>query len=160
VRAAGALHDIGKLAIPDAILSKPGALNEDEWEFVRRHTLIGERVLRAAPALAPIAPLVRATHEHFDGRGYPDGAAGEEIPLASRIVSVCDAYDAMTSNRAYRTAMSAEGALDELRNCSGAQFDPMVVAAFERVARNRRSDAYGLVSLDRRGHAEGAVRES
>src|SRR3954451_19739568 len=160
LRAAGALHDIGKLAIPDAILSKPGPLNEDEWEFVRRHTLIGERVLRAAPALAPIAPLVRATHEHFDGRGYPDVAAGEKIPLASRIVSVCDAYDAMTSTRPYRTAMSAEGALEELRNCAGAQFDPMVVAAFERVARRRRS-AYGLVSLDTHGrdHAEGAVRE-
>jgi HD-GYP domain-containing protein (c-di-GMP phosphodiesterase class II) len=133
LRAAGALHDIGKLAIPDAILSKPGPLTEAEWEFVRRHTVIGERILRAAPALAAVGPLVRASHEHFDGAGYPDGAAGEEIPLASRIVAVCDAYDAMTSPRPYRTAMSPEGALAELRACAGSQFDPMVVDAFARV---------------------------
>jgi diguanylate cyclase (GGDEF)-like protein len=137
LRAAGALHNIGKLAFPDAILSKPGPLTDDEWEFVRRHTLIGERVLRAAPALAPVGPLVRSSHEHFDGSGYPDGLAGAEIPLASRIVLVCDAFDAMTSPRPYRTAMSAEGALEELRACAGTQFDPVVVAAFERVVRTR-----------------------
>jgi diguanylate cyclase (GGDEF)-like protein len=139
LRAAGALHDIGKLAIPDEILSKPGPLSEQEWGFVKRHTVIGERILRAAPALAPVAPLVRASHEHYDGRGYPDGLAGEEIPLASRIVSVCDAFDAMTATRPYRTAMSPEGALEELRACAGTQFDPMVVAAFERVNRTRRT---------------------
>jgi diguanylate cyclase (GGDEF)-like protein len=133
LRAAGALHDIGKLAVPDAILSKPGPLTEEEWEFVRRHPVIGERILRAAPALAPVGPLIRASHERFDGCGYPDGAAGEEIPLASRIVAVCNAYDAMTSGRPYRVAMSDEGALDELRRCAGTQFDPRVVAAFERV---------------------------
>jgi diguanylate cyclase (GGDEF)-like protein len=131
--AAGSLHDIGKLAIPDAILTKPGPLTEAEWEFVRRHTAVAERILRAAPALAPVAPLVRSCGERFDGGGYPDGLAGEEIPLASRIVAVCEAFAAMTSDRPYRTAMSAEGALDELRRCAGTQFDPMVVAAFERV---------------------------
>jgi diguanylate cyclase (GGDEF)-like protein len=140
LRAAGALHDIGKLAIPDAILSKPGPLTEAEWEFVRRHTVIGERILRAAPALAPVGPLIRSSHEHFDGGGYPDGLSGEEIPLASRIVSVCDAFGAMTSQRPYRTAMSAEGALEELRACTGTQFDPMVVAALEKVLRDRSDD--------------------
>jgi two-component system cell cycle response regulator len=141
LRSAGALHDIGKLAVPDAILSKVGPLTEAEWEFVRRHTVIGERILRAAPALAPVAPLVRASHEHFDGRGYPDALAGEQIPLASRIISVCDAFDAMVSARPYRTAMSQEGAIDELRACSGSQFDPMVVAAFEAALRERRPAA-------------------
>jgi diguanylate cyclase (GGDEF)-like protein len=131
LRAAGALHDIGKLAIPDAILSKPGPLTQEEWGFIRRHPVIGERILRAAPALAPVGPLIRSAREHFDGGGYPDGLAGEEIPLASRIVAVCDAYEAMTSTRPYRPAMSAEAALAELRACSGTQFDPMVVAAFE-----------------------------
>jgi HD-GYP domain-containing protein (c-di-GMP phosphodiesterase class II) len=147
LRAAGALHDIGKVSIPDAILSKPGPLDEEEWEFVKRHTLIGERILRAAPALAPVGPLVRSSHERFDGSGYPDGLRGEEIPLSSRIVAVCDAFDAMTSQRPYRTAMSAEGALEELHACAGTQFDPMVVAAFaralaaRRVADEARSDA-------------------
>jgi HD-GYP domain-containing protein (c-di-GMP phosphodiesterase class II) len=133
LRAAGALHNIGNLAVPDAILSKPGPLTEEEWEFVRRHPEIGERILRAAPALTPVGPLVRSTHEHFDGRGYPDGLAGDAIPLVSRIVAVCDAFHAMTSDRPYRVAMSVEGALDELRRAAGTQFDPLVVSAFERV---------------------------
>jgi diguanylate cyclase (GGDEF)-like protein len=135
LRSAGALNDIGKLAIPEAILSKPGPLTEDEWEFVRRHPVIGERILRAAPALSPVAPLVRSVREHFDGSGYPDGSAGEEIPLASRIVAVCDAFDAMISERPYRGAMSEDEAFAELHACTGTQFDPMVVAAFEKVRR-------------------------
>ena len=133
LRAAGALRDIGKLAIPDAILTKPGPLTEEEWAFVRRHTIIGERILRAAPALAAVGPLIRSCREHFDGRGYPDGLAGEQIPLASRIVAIGDAFEAMTSPRPYRSAMSREGALEEIRACAGSQFDPMVVGAFERV---------------------------
>jgi HD-GYP domain-containing protein (c-di-GMP phosphodiesterase class II) len=139
LRSAGALHDIGKLAIPDTILSKPGPLNEDEWEFVRRHTVIGERILRSAPALAAVAPIVRSVHEHFDGGGYPDAIAGEQIPLASRIVAACDAFEAMVSDRPYRTAMSEEDALAELRDCTGTQFDPMVVDAFARVLRADRA---------------------
>jgi two-component system cell cycle response regulator len=135
LRSAGALHDIGKLAIPEAILSKPGPLTEDEWEFVRRHPVIGERILRAAPALAPVAPLVRSAREHFDGSGYPDAYAGEQIPLASRIVAVCDAFDAMVSERPYRAAMSENEAMAELHACAGTQFDPMVVSAYDRVRR-------------------------
>ena len=129
---AAALHDIGKAAVPDAILAKPGTLDEEEWAFMRQHTMIGERILAAAPALSRTAELVRSSHEHYDGGGYPDGLEGDEIPLGSRIIAVCDAYDAMTSARPYRTTpMSPEGALAELRRGSGTQFDPHVVAAFE-----------------------------
>jgi two-component system cell cycle response regulator len=129
VRAAE-LHDVGKMAIPDEILRKPGTLTEEEWAFVRQHTLIGERILSAAPALLPVAKLVRASHEHFDGSGYPDGLAGEAIPLGARIVSVCDAFHAMTSSRPYRPAIPVEDALAELRACAGTQFDSAVVEAF------------------------------
>ncbi|MDX6438099.1 MAG: hypothetical protein QOF45_682 [Gaiellaceae bacterium] len=130
---AAELHDIGKVAIPDAILAKPGPLDEDEWAFVRRHTAIGERILAAAPALSFVAKLVRHSHERWDGGGYPDGLAREAIPLGSRIVSVCDAFDAMVGERPYREARNFEGALEELVQCAGTQFDPDVVAAFARV---------------------------
>jgi diguanylate cyclase (GGDEF)-like protein len=131
VRDAAQLHDIGKMAIPNAILNKPGPLDAEEWKFVRSHTLIGERIVSAAPALAEVAVLVRSTHERYDGGGYPDELAGEAIPIGSLIISVCDAFDAMTSGRTYRVAMAPQDALAELRRCSGAQFDPRVVDAFE-----------------------------
>ena len=127
---AAALHDIGKAAVPDAILDKPAPLDDDEWEFMRRHTVIGERILDGAPALTAAARLVRSSHEHFDGNGYPDRLAGAGIPLGARIVAVCDAYDAMVSDRPYRRAMSSERAIQELNRCAGAQFDPAVVDAF------------------------------
>jgi two-component system, cell cycle response regulator len=137
LRQAAELHDMGKVAIPDAILNKPGPLNDDEWEFMRRHTIIGERILQAAPALERVATIVRSTHERMDGKGYPDRLAGEAIPLAARIVLVCDAFEAMTANRSYREAMSAEVALEELERCAGAQFDPRVVTAFRALADRR-----------------------
>jgi diguanylate cyclase (GGDEF)-like protein len=127
---AAALHDIGKAAVPDAILDKPGPLDDDEWEFMRRHTLIGERILDGAPALTAAARLVRSSHEHFDGNGYPDQLAGAAIPLGARVVAVCDAYDAMVSDRPYRRAMPIELAIQELSRCAGTQFDPAVVDAF------------------------------
>jgi diguanylate cyclase (GGDEF)-like protein/PAS domain S-box-containing protein len=135
---AAALHDVGKVAIPDAILNKPGPLDDTEWEFMRTHTLIGERILAEAPALAEAAKIVRSSHERYDGKGYPDGLAGDAIPLAARIIAVCDSFDAMTSDRPYRTAMSAEGALSELHNCAGTQFDPKVIAAFVKALRAPR----------------------
>lgn len=130
VRDAAALHDIGKMAIPDAILDKPGPLDEREREFIREHTLIGERIIAAAPSLEAVAGLVRSTHERFDGTGYPDGMAGTDIPLGSRIVAVCDAFDAMITDRSYRRAIDPELALIELRDCAGTQFDPVIVETF------------------------------
>lgn len=127
---AAELHDVGKMAVPDAILGKAGPLDADEWAYMRRHTLIGERVLSAVPALAPVARLVRSSHERWDGAGYPDGLRGEETPLGARIVAVCDAYDAMVTDRPYRRGMSPLDAVAELRRCSGSQFDPRVVDAF------------------------------
>ncbi len=136
VRRAALLHDVGKVAIPDSILDKPAALDPAEREFVRRHTVIGERILRVAPALAPIAALVRSSHERWDGAGYPDGLAGEDIPEGSRIVFACDAYEAMTSpRRAYREALAPEAALAEITACAGSQFDPRVAAALVAIVR-------------------------
>jgi two-component system, cell cycle response regulator len=129
---AAELHDVGKLAIPDAILNKPGPLDRAEWEFMRQHPIIGERILAAAPALAPVAKLVRASHERWDGRGYPDGLDGDQTPIGARIVAVCDAYEAMTANRVYQNARTPEQALAELRRSAGSQFDPVVVDAIER----------------------------
>jgi diguanylate cyclase (GGDEF)-like protein len=133
LRHAAALHDIGKVAIPDAIIAKPGPLTDDEWTFIRRHTLIGERIVAAAPALGPAARLVRSSHEAWNGRGYPDALAGADIPLGARIIAVCDAFDAMTSERPYSPAQTVDQALEELRRCAGGQFDPQVVAVFTEV---------------------------
>jgi putative nucleotidyltransferase with HDIG domain len=127
---AAELHDIGKVGIPDAILNKPSGLTDGEWDFIYQHTILGERILHGAPALRPVARLVRASHERWDGTGYPDRLRGEEIPLGARIVSVCDAYEAMTANRSYREAVSHEVACEELRHFSSTQFDPDVVEAF------------------------------
>ena len=133
LRIAAELHDIGKIAIPDVILAKPGALSADEWWFVRRHTVVGQRILGGSPELREVAGLVRSTHERWDGAGYGDGLVGPSIPLPARIIAVCDAYVAMTSDRPYRPAMSPPEALAELRRCSGTQFDPEVVRAFCRL---------------------------
>jgi two-component system, cell cycle response regulator len=128
VRAAE-LHDIGKVAIPDAILHKPGPLEDDEWAFVHKHTLIGERIVSAAEALRPVGRVVRSSHERWDGAGYPDGLEGKDIPLGARIVLACDAWDAMTTDRSYRRALPNAVAAEELRSNAGTQFDPEVVAA-------------------------------
>jgi diguanylate cyclase (GGDEF)-like protein len=130
IRLAAELHDVGKAAIPDAILDKPGALDVKEWDFISRHTLVGERIIRAAPALAHVAELVRSSHERFDGTGYPDALSGEAIPLGARIIAVCDAFDAMVSVRVYRRTVSSREAVEELRRCAGTQFDPQVVETF------------------------------
>ena len=126
VRAAK-LHDVGKMAIPDAILGKPGPLDERDWDYVRQHTLIGERIVAAAPPLAPVARLVRSSHERWDGSGYPDGLARESIPRGARIVFACASFDAMTRERSYAPVRSPQDALAELRRCSGTQFEPEVV---------------------------------
>jgi diguanylate cyclase (GGDEF)-like protein len=127
---AAELHDIGKVAIPDEVLQKAGSLTEAEWALMRKHTLIGERVLKAAPALGQVAGLVRSTHEHWDGSGYPDGLAGTEIPLGARIILICDAYTAMTEGRPYKPAVGLGKALEVLRAGAGVEFDPELVRAF------------------------------
>jgi two-component system, cell cycle response regulator len=121
------LHDVGKIAVPEAILQKPGGLDAVEWELVRQHTIAGERILNAAPALSDVAKLVRSSHERFDGGGYPDGLVGHEIPLGARIIAACDAFHSMTSRRTYGRVWGRDEALTELRRCAGHQFDPRVV---------------------------------
>jgi two-component system, cell cycle response regulator len=130
IQLAARLHDIGKTAIPATILNKPGPLDEQEWAFIRQHPLIGERIVLAAPALASTAPLIRSTHERVDGFGYPDGLTGDEIPLGARIIAVCDAFDAMTSDRLYRRSIGVDAALEQLAEDGGAHFDPAIVQAF------------------------------
>ena len=139
----GELHDIGKIAVPKEILAKPGPLDEDEWRFMRTHTVIGQRVVGAAPSLALAAQIVRSTHERWDGTGYPDGLAGHDIPIGARVVFVCDAFDAMTSERPYQPARSVEAALAELRRCAGTQFDPQIVEALDGVVRDLCQAAEG-----------------
>jgi HD-GYP domain-containing protein (c-di-GMP phosphodiesterase class II) len=146
VRLAAELHDVGKVAIPETILRKPGPLDDEEWAFMRRHTLIGERILLAAPALTHVAAIVRASHERVDGGGYPDGLRGAEIPLPARVIAVCDAYDAMRSDRCYQPPMTREAALAELRRCSATQFDPAVVEAFVAVLAERSGAPGALAS--------------
>lgn len=135
VRIAAELHDIGKMAIPEAILAKTGALTDQEWALMHQHTVAGERIIAASPALADVAPLVRSSHERWDGGGYPDGLAGEDIPPGACIVSVCDSYHAMTSDRSYRRAMSEEVALAELRAGAG---DPVCPRRGQRVPARAR----------------------
>jgi two-component system, cell cycle response regulator len=160
IRLAATLHDIGKTAIPDAVLNKPGPLEEREWEFMHRHTLIGERIVLAAPALSATAPLIRSSHERLDGSGYPDGLRGEQIPLGARIIAVCDTFDAMTAARPYRKAGTVDAALGELRRCSGSQFDPEVVECFCRTiisARNSHAAPRASASLAPAGSSSRAA---
>jgi diguanylate cyclase (GGDEF)-like protein len=145
---AAELNDVGKMAIPDAILDKAGPLDEGEWSFVRRHTLIGEAILSAAPALVPVARLVRSSHERFDGRGYPDGLAGDDIPLGSRIIFACDAFHAMTSERPHAPTRALEEAIAELIGCGGTQFDPRVVDVLCDVIRDRAEEARRESAVD------------
>jgi two-component system, cell cycle response regulator len=141
VRLAAQLHDIGETAIPGTVRNKPGSLNAHEWEFVHRHTLVGERIVLAAPALAHCAPLIRSSHERIDGGGYPDGLASGQIPVGARIIAVCDAFDAMTSHRPFREPKTTDAALGELSRCAGTQSDPRVVHALSTIASRADSRA-------------------
>ena len=129
------LHDVGKVKIPNEIINKPGKLTDEERAIINTHTIEGERMLeRIGGLLGDVGRLVRSCHERWDGGGYPDGLAGERIPLVARIVCTCDAFSAMTTDRSYRKAMSREEALEELRRCAGTHFDPRVVDALVDVA--------------------------
>jgi two-component system cell cycle response regulator len=138
---AARLHDIGKVAVPDAVLRKPARLTDDEWLVIRRHPGIGADIAARIPRLRSITPLIRAHHERFDGTGYPDGLAGEEIPLGARIICAADAYDAMITDRPYEPGRSHEDALEELRRCAGAQFDPRVVDVLVEILSEERRAA-------------------
>jgi diguanylate cyclase (GGDEF)-like protein len=141
IRQAAELHDVGKVAVPDAILNKPGPLDPDEWEFIKGHTIVGERIISAASSLETVAKLVRSTHERHDGSGYPDGLRENQIPLGARIIGVCDAYDAITSDRSYRPARSHEQAITELRRCRATHFDPAIVDLFCSIIARERAGA-------------------
>jgi putative nucleotidyltransferase with HDIG domain len=129
VRYAGLLHDIGKVGVRTELLAKPGRLTREEFEEIKEHAAIGARLLEQIPFFEDVHPLVRSTHERWDGAGYPDGLRGDAIPLGARIIGACDAFHAMTSERPYRVAVSHDVALTELRGNAGAQFDPAVVDA-------------------------------
>ena len=123
------LHDVGKIGIPESILNKPGPLTDDEFTVMKRHTVIGADIISGIPGMEEVVALVRSSHERWDGRGYPDGLQGNEVPRGAYVIAVCDAYHAMTEDRVYRKAMSVEGAVEELRRCSGSQFMPAAVEA-------------------------------
>ncbi len=132
------LHDIGKITVPKEIINKPGPLDDEEWVIMRQHTIEGQKLLdQIGGFMKEVGVIVRASHERFDGSGYPDGLAGREIPLEARIVCCCDAFSAMTTNRSYSKARPAAVALDELRRCAGTQFDPAVVEAVIAVVERR-----------------------
>ncbi|HEY5002085.1 MAG TPA: diguanylate cyclase, partial [Ktedonobacteraceae bacterium] len=140
VRLAAQLHDIGKIGVPDAILHKPGPLTEDEWGVMRRHPQIGQQILtQARGQFGLVSHIIVAHHERWDGQGYPYRLAQQEIPLGARILSVIDAYDAMTSSRPYREALPTAQAHEELRRCAGTQFDPQVVDAFLQVLQKQEA---------------------
>jgi diguanylate cyclase (GGDEF)-like protein len=145
VRLAGWLHDVGKIGISDAILTKPGKLTDDEWQMMRTHPVVGDELLRNFPELSLACAGVRHHHERYAGGGYPDGIAGEQIPLAARIVAAVDAYSAMTSDRPYQDARSQDEALDELRRCAGTHFDPSVVDALIEVVVEATQALTGVV---------------
>ena len=146
LRAGAQLHDVGKVAIPSSILNKPTALTDDEWNVIREHTVMGERILRAVPEMAEVATIVRHSHEHWDGSGYPDGLAGDHIPLASRVILCADAFHAIRSDRPYRRGRDASKAIAEIEACAGTQFDPAVVDAFLDVAGEARTGHPGGVN--------------
>jgi putative nucleotidyltransferase with HDIG domain len=139
VKLGALLHDIGKIGIPEEILRKPGSLTGDEMLVMQRHPDIGARILEPVPFFAELVPLVRSSHERWDGRGYPDGLAGDEIPLGSRVIAVCDAYHAMTEDRVYRRALPLAAATAEIERCSGSQFDPVCARALLDVVRESAS---------------------
>jgi HD-GYP domain-containing protein (c-di-GMP phosphodiesterase class II) len=132
-RLSGLLHDVGKIGVPEAILSKPAKLTDEEFEFIKRHPVIGHEILRGIPGLEDALPGVLHHHEQFGGRGYPEGLAGESIPLLGRVLALCDTFDAMSSSRSYRAAMSRETVLAEITKCAGRQFDPQLAELFVKL---------------------------
>ena len=129
---AGLLHDVGKIGVPEAVLQKPGRLTDEEFEQIKQHPAIGAKILRDIKQIEDIIPGVLYHHERYDGKGYPDGLAGEDIPLMGRIICLADCFDAMTTSRTYRKALPLEVAMAEIRRCAGTQFDPRLAEVFLR----------------------------
>ena len=145
----GALfHDVGKIGIPDAILQKPGKLTDEEYDDIKNHPSIGAKILAPAKIFADLIPMVLNHHERYDGKGYPVGLAGEDIPLMARIVCVADSFDAMTSDRSYRPRFTVIAALEEIERCKGAQFDPLVVDAFMIALRENKQQIVEEIGLE------------
>jgi ribonuclease P protein subunit RPR2 len=140
------LHDVGKVGIPESILCKPGPLTDAEYEVMKTHPLIGVQIVQPITFLGGAIEVIRCHHERWDGRGYPDGLAAEEIPLGARIFSVCDTFDAMTSDRPYRRALPFDDAVSEIERCGGTQFDPDVVTAFVEMCTELRGGAAGVAA--------------
>jgi putative nucleotidyltransferase with HDIG domain len=138
LRQAGFLHDIGKIAISEQVLHKPARLTREEYEYIKTHAALGAEFLELSRGLRHLAPFVRHHHEYWDGHGYPDALRGEEIELEARILAVCDAAEAMASDRPYRKGMSLDEIIQEIKRCAGSQFDPSVAEAFVRVAERER----------------------
>jgi putative nucleotidyltransferase with HDIG domain len=136
VRLGALLHDIGKIGIPEEILHKPSELSEEEMRLMQEHPEIGARILEPVPYFADLVPLVRSSHERYDGTGYPSGLTGESIPLGSRVIAVCDAFHAMTEDRVYRQALDLDQATLEIERCAGTQFDPVCARALLDVVRH------------------------
>ena len=138
------LHDVGKVGIPESILCKPGPLTDEEYEVMKTHPLIGVQIVAPMGFLGNAVDVIRCHHERWDGRGYPDGLAGENIPLGARIFSVCDTFDAMTSDRPYRRALPFDDAVEEIERCGGTQFDPTVVDSFVQMCAQLRPAGSGV----------------
>ena len=133
VETAGLLHDIGKIAIPESILCKPGKLDDDEFKIMKSHPVNSERLIASIKKLHEVSPGVKHHHERWDGRGYPDGLSGENIPYSARIIAIADTYDAMTSTRSYRKALDHDVAINEINRCAGTQFDPVLAKKFVEI---------------------------
>ncbi|MDN5279778.1 MAG: hypothetical protein PWR01_3743 [Clostridiales bacterium] len=138
IKLGGLLHDIGKIGIPEGILNKPGRLNDEEFKVIKSHPELGVRIMGKVEFLAGVVPIIKHHHERYDGKGYPDGLEGEKIPLLARVIAVVDTFDAMTTDRPYRKALSTEEALKEIHHCSGTQFDPGIAAIFIRMIRREK----------------------
>ncbi|MCC6580445.1 MAG: HD domain-containing protein [Phycisphaeraceae bacterium] len=156
LRIGGLLHDIGKIAVPDAILRKPGKLDPEEFRIMQTHAAVGHQIVSPIPQLAPATPVIRWHHERFDGRGYPDGLKGYDIPLLARVTAVADTFDAMTSDRPYRKGMPVETALAEIQRCSGTQFDPELAELFLKGGDDRFAAAITDLQHWRRRKRDGA----